>query len=65
MLKPFERTSEPFKWMSQYFELMLMYFEQICKSFERFVICFEWIFLGVRTDDKQIKNSLPVQTDNP
>ena len=65
MLKPFERTPEPFKWMSQYFELMLMYFEQICKSFERFVICFEWIFLGVRTDDKQIKNSLPVQTDNP
>ena len=56
--------SEPFEQMLQYFEQMLMYFKRMCKLFKRFVERFEWIFLGVRTDDKRITNSLPVQTDN-
>ena len=64
MLKSFERMSELFEWMPQYFKWMLMYFKQICKPFKRFVECFERIFLGVRTDDKQITNSFPAQTDN-
>ena len=50
---------KPFQQMSQYFEWMLMYFELICKLEH-----FEQIFLGVRMDDEQIMNGLPVQMDN-
>ena len=50
---------KPFQQMSQYFEWMLMYFEHIYKLEH-----FEQIFLGVRMDDEQIMNGLPVQMDN-
>ena len=60
MLKSFKQMSEPFEQMLQYFERMLTYFKRTCKPFERFVECFEWIFLGIRTDDKWITNGLPV-----
>ena len=61
MLKSFKQMSEPFEQMLQYFERMLTYFKRTCKPF---VECFEWIFLGIRTDDKRITNGLPVRTDN-
>ena len=59
--KPFKRILKSFERMPQYFKWMLMYFKRICKPF---VECFELIFLGVRTDDKQITNRFPAQTDN-
>ena len=43
---------------------MLMYFERIGKPFKQFVEHFEWIFLGVRTDEEQITIDLPLRTDN-
>ena len=62
--KPFKRILKSFERMPQYFKWMLMYFKRICKPFKRFVECFELIFLGVPTDDKQITNSFPAETDN-
>lgn len=64
MLQFSERTPLSGERLQKLFEWMLMYFKRICKPFKRFVECFELIFLGVRTDDKRITNSLPVQTDN-
>ena len=52
-----ERMKKPFKRMSKYFK-------QICKPFKWFVKRFEQIFWGIRMDDEQITNSLPVRTDN-
>ena len=40
---------------------MLMYFERICKPFKQFVEHFEWIFLGVRTDEVRITNGSPFE----